>query len=83
MFFRDKDGKVVVGQKPNIFIIVWAVCSILNLCSYNRAVSKTLFITGTLSLVIWAVLEVGWGASYFRRTLGTLVLVVVVLGILW
>lgn len=77
-FFKDKHGKIVLFQRPNLPIIGWLVF---------LAVSKVT--TGTVQdvaaraafglLTIWALLEIFWGASPFRRLLGAIVLVASVL----
>jgi hypothetical protein len=77
-FWKDKDGNYVVWQRPNAFLIAWAVLSIL-----------TIFTTGLLSnifwwaaeavLVGWSVLEIWKGVNYFRKTLGVLVLLLVIM----
>ncbi len=79
--FLDKHGKLVVGQKPNIPIIIWVVCALSNKLVSNHDVSSLLSLVGTAALVLWATLEVGWGVNYFRRLLGIVVLAWIVMRI--
>lgn len=73
-FFTDKNGKPVVWQTPNAPLIAWFIFLLLAkaLPSHSQVWASYL---STASLLIWSVLEVRWGASYFRRTLGALVLI--------
>jgi hypothetical protein len=74
-FFRDKDGQIVIGQLPNLPLIVWLVASLLQLVFKTGQVNSGLDILATSSLFVWAILELFQGVNYFRRTLGLIVLV--------
>jgi hypothetical protein len=78
-FVDGKDGKPVLWQRPNAPIIVWAAAAII--AKFGRASSWHVIISGvgTIALAVWAILEIGWGASHFRRTLGALVLAYTIL----
>ena len=73
-FFKDKDGKVVIGQTPNAPILIWAVLLVVNLFLHNPHVG----IVQNLFLFAWAYLELTEGVNYFRKTLGAVVLVGIV-----
>lgn len=79
-FFQDKDGTIVVGQRPNIFIAVWALGSIAQLTILKDATWLSFITTG--ALLIWAGLEITSGASPFRRVMGAVVAAVTVAGII-
>lgn len=79
-FFQDKSGNIVVGQRPNIFISLWAIGSIAQLTIFKNATWLSFITTGTL--LIWAGLEITSGASPFRRVMGAVVAVVAVTGII-
>lgn len=69
-FFRDKDGQVVVAQRPNLPLLVWLVATVLGRlldAGWLKAVA-------VVALAVWALLEVASGASPFRRVLGGVVL---------
>jgi hypothetical protein len=74
-FFRDKDGQVVIGQPPNIPIIIWLVASLLQLVFKTGQVNSGLDILAIGSLLVWSILELFQGVNYFRRTLGLIVLI--------
>jgi hypothetical protein len=75
--WKDKHGKIVVWQRPNIFLIGWAVIDIASLF-FSGSVSNILWWIGTIDLGIWALLEIGLGVNYFRRILGLIVLALVI-----
>jgi len=76
--FRDQEGNVVLAQMPNLPLITWIVASLF----------KTIFTTGKInvglealafgSLFTWAWEELFQGVNYFRRTLGLLVIVILI-----
>lgn len=77
-FFKDKDGKVVIGQTPNAPILVWAVLLVANLFIHNSHI-------GTLQnvfLFVWAYLELTDGVNYFRKALGAVIALGIIVGIL-
>lgn len=78
-FFADKNGKMVLAQKPNVPLLAWAVLLLLSKLLPPGGWQSWAGYISTASLVIWAVLEVGWGVTPFRRTLGTVVLGIVAL----
>lgn len=73
--FRDRDGKIVIAQMPNLPIIVWAVASILKIIFSTGRLNIGLELIAFGSLFTWAWEELFQGVNYFRRTLGLIVLV--------
>jgi len=73
----DDQGNVVIFQRPNIWLIAWAVTDIVSLFTSGHA-SNILWWVGTGLLIIWSGLEIVLGVNYFRRALGLLVLVLAV-----
>jgi hypothetical protein len=73
--FRDREGKVVLAQIPNLPLIVWIVASLLRLIFTTGKVNIGLEAIAFGSLFTWAWEELFQGVNYFRRTLGLLVLV--------
>lgn len=76
-FFTNSKGKIVVFQAPNLPIIAWFVFLLLSKMLTTHNWQLWAGYISTVSLLLWAVLEIGWGASYFRRTLGLAVFVIV------
>ena len=81
-FFEDKHGKLVIFQKPNKPIIIAFVGSFFALLTVAGIFHiLTTYIAFTAWLT-WSLLELVKGRSYFRRTIGALVLIFTIL-ILW
>lgn len=73
-FFSDKHGKVVIWQSPNLPIILWFVFMLATHMTHGQL--RTIFaVISSAALLVWALLEVIQGASYFRRVLGLAVLI--------
>ncbi len=73
--FRDDDGKLVLGQPPNLPILTWmvATASAWLLPEGNPAEAARLVAYG--ALFTWGWLELVDGVNWFRRGLGLVVLV--------
>src|SRR5664279_646579 len=75
-FFRDRQsGRTVIVQRPNIPLLVWLVATALGWFLHGTAHTIVNGL-GALALVIWAGLEIVRGVNPWRRTLGVVVLVV-------
>jgi hypothetical protein len=81
-FFRSPaTGEVVVVQPPNIPLWVFLVATAARLVLRPQGAAGTaLSLVGSLSLLVWSLWEIARGDSPFRRVLGGVVLLVVVLG---
>lgn len=73
--FRDREGKIVIAQMPNIPIVVWFVASLLKLVFTTGEINIGLDVLAFSSLIIWACLELFQGVNYFRRALGLVIIV--------
>lgn len=72
-FFRDKNGKVVIFQPPNIPITGWFLCTIAAYF-FQGQIKDGLHGLGTAFLFLWAYLEITEGVNYFRRSAGSIVM---------
>jgi hypothetical protein len=79
--WRDKEGRVVVWQTPNVFLIAWVVLTIVSLVVTGKAADIFSWL-GLAALFIWSLLEIFKGVNYFRRILGLVVLVFAVLSLI-
>lgn len=73
-FLSDRNGNIVVAQRPNLPLLAWAGFAIA--ASATRGEWSAYF--GWLSaaaLLTWSYLEIRQGDSPFRRVLGAVVLV--------
>lgn len=83
MFRSRVDGRVVIGQFPNVALIVFIVATVLRwLLSPHGTAGVALDVVATGALVWWAVDEVLRGVNPWRRLLGSAVLTLVVVGLL-
>lgn len=73
--FRDNEGNIVIAQMPNLPLIVWIVTSLLTLVFTSGKINTLLDLVAYGSLFTWAWLELFQGVNYFRRALGLVVLV--------
>ena len=79
-FFKDKNGKIVIWQSPNLPLWGWIVFSVI-----AHLIKAGRLHTGSQSLAqawlfTWAYLEIRQGDSTFRRILGGLVLASMIFG---
>lgn len=77
-FWKDKNGKTVIYQHPNVFIIAWAVLDLVAIFVPSKNVTNIAYAAATVALVLWALLEIFRGVNYFRRLLGAVVLLMAV-----
>ena len=73
--FRDDEGKIVIAQLPNLPIIVWIVATLLKMIFVTGQINTGLELLAFGSLFTWAWEELFQGVNYFRRALGLIVLV--------
>jgi hypothetical protein len=73
--FRDGNGEIVIAQMPNLPIVIWAVVSLLKTVYKTGKVNLGLDVIAFSSLFVWAVQELFQGVNYFRRGLGAIVLI--------
>lgn len=74
-FFRDQEGNIVIIQPPNLPILLWAATTGLQLFNFGGRLQTGLELFSYGILFTWAWMEIFQGASYFRRSLGLVVLV--------
>lgn len=65
---------MVIYQRPNLWLIGWAVLDIVAIFAPSKQVANIAWTGGAAVLIIWALLEITRGANYFRRALGAVVL---------
>jgi len=79
--FRDRTtGAFVVAQFPNAAILVWLGATVVGLVTSGTAHSVGTWV-GTGALAFWAGDELVRGVNPFRRMLGAVVLVWIVVGL--
>lgn len=77
--FRTADGNIVIAQFPNWPLWTWLGATILESLTFSNAWHSAIGWIGTSALAWWAYLEIADGVNRFRRILGSVVLIYVVL----
>ncbi|MGF1537167.1 MAG: hypothetical protein ACFB4J_11885 [Elainellaceae cyanobacterium] len=77
--FRDETGSIVIAQPPNPPLLVWLVATGINLLPTGGNVEIFLETLAFGALFTWAWMELFQGVNYFRRSLGLVVLVLLLL----
>ncbi|MGZ6005314.1 MAG: hypothetical protein ACXWLH_04135 [Candidatus Saccharimonadales bacterium] len=78
-FWEDKNGKVVVWQAPNRWLLIWLITLVLGWFMPYGWPQKAVGWISLIALVIWAFFEAKSGVNYFRRTIGILVLLLLII----
>lgn len=78
-FWRDENGKDVIWQKPNGFLITWFILTVFTwfipFSGFQQAIAFVAFV----SIIVWSILEFTRGVNGFRRSLGAIVFIIVVI----
>ncbi len=82
--FRSRtNGKLAIAQVPNIPLWIFLAATAVRIALHPAgSVGTAVSVVGTAALVWWAVDEIARGESPFRRVLGAVVLVGVLVGLL-
>lgn len=75
---KDKNGNVKLWQRPNLPIIVWALSFLLSRTLPYGQLNFIAALVAFGSLFTWAWLELFSGINYFRRSLGLVVLIILI-----
>jgi hypothetical protein len=81
-FWRHKNGRVVIAQRPNFWLIAWLILEIISLFSFSHSMELITWWAASAALGIWSLLEIFQGVNYFRRLLGVFIAVMTVLTVL-
>lgn len=76
--FRDSNGKIVLAEMPNPPLILWIVASLLTLVFTSGKINTVLDFLANGALFTWAWMELFQGVNYFRRALGLVVLIAMI-----
>ena len=76
--FRDSEGKIVIAQMPNLPLIVGLVALVLQYTLPSTKLQTGVDLVAFGALFTWAWQEAFAGVNYFRRALGLIVLVSII-----
>jgi len=79
--WRDHQGRVVIFQWPNAWLIAWAILAVISLAVSGRLADVCSWASHA-SLIVWAIIELTKGVNYFRRALGLVVLIFAILSLI-
>lgn len=79
-FFQDKHGHVAVWQWPNIPLYGWLLFKLFAALIAQPQLKHGFTFLSMSFLFAWAYLEITSGLSYFRRLLGFVVFISIILG---
>ena len=77
--YKDKNGKVTLVQAPNVPILLWLACVILQKIVTTGKIYSAFELIGFGALFTWAWLEIFQGCNYLRRLLGAVVIIFLIL----
>jgi hypothetical protein len=78
-FFKDPKGQIVIAQFPNGPLWVWLGATLLESLKIPFIPPFWISSIGFIAILYWAGLEVFQGVNYFRRCLGLLVAMIVLM----
>ena len=75
--FRNTDtGELAIVQWPNLPLAIFLIATVVRVAAHPHGGARTaLSVVGAVSLAWWSVDEIARGDSVFRRVLGAVVLV--------
>lgn len=81
--FRNPDtGELAIAQLPNLPLAVFLVATAVRLAAHPEGTAGTaVSVVSAVALGIWSIDEIARGDSLFRRMLGAVVLVTMVVGL--
>jgi hypothetical protein len=83
LFRNRQTGRLTVLQWPNIPLAVYLAATVIHVgLRSGIAVSTVVAAVASAALALWSVLEVAWGVNPFRRGLGFVVLIFVIVSAL-
>lgn len=81
--FKDPSGKIVIAQKPNLPIKVWLLALLVSKLPLAQTVTDVFSLISFGAIFTWAWLEIFDGVNLWRRILGGLVIVFIILLRVW
>jgi hypothetical protein len=76
VFRNPKTGELAIAQVPNVPLAIFLVTAVVRWTLHpTGTVGTVVTVIGAAGLLWWAVGEIGWGDSLFRRFLGAAVLI--------
>ncbi len=77
-FWKDKNGKVPISERPNPPLIAAFMSMFLTFFLPEGHLKSIMSLIAFGAWFTWAWLELFQGSAYFRRTIGLIVLIIIV-----
>ncbi len=84
--FKDmhgRHGKYIIAEVPNLPLIVFMVSMGLGIIMYPGPFQTFLILTAYVAFFLWGIMEFRGGRSRFRKIIGFLAIVSVILAVIW
>jgi hypothetical protein len=81
--FCNDEGKLTIAQFPNLPILLalfFIACGFIP--GLNSDFKTIVSYLASSFLFVWAYLEIAQGINYFRRALGTIVMIILIFGLI-
>ena len=78
-FFRDKAGRLTLSQTPNVPLASWLLLTVLEYFTHGQHIASYFALFAFASLFTWAYLEIRQGTSQYRKVLGSVVMLALIL----
>ena len=82
-FFKDKDGQVAVWQTPNLLLTGWFIFMLAWHIANDTSLINNLEFLSSAFLLAWSYLEIVSGVSKFRRLLGLVIMLWIIVSRIW
>ncbi|MBC7943623.1 hypothetical protein H7X68_03950 [Candidatus Saccharibacteria bacterium] len=80
-FIRDKNNNIVIWQSPNLPLFGWFIFMIMAYLAPSEFFKTGFTDLSRTFLFVWSYLEIAQGSSYFRRLVGVIIMLVILVGI--
>ncbi len=76
---KDKAGRIVIWQWPNALLTAWLVLKLATMLLQDGRLDSGLRNLSSAVLFAWAYLEITQGVIYFRKGLGVVVMLIIMI----
>jgi hypothetical protein len=80
-FWKSKEGRIVISQFPNIWLILWFILEVVSLLVSSHHAEIICWWLATAALSVWSLFEIFRGVNYFRRLLGFCIAILILLSV--
>lgn len=78
---KDREGRIAIGSWPNVPLAVWLVATLVGMFLPRGSAGNVFHGIAYGALFTWAWLELFEGVNYFRRLLGVVVILLLLVSV--